>query len=237
MKVTLSVDNLFVTRDNRPVLDGIGFEVQEGTIIGLLGPSGAGKTTLMRAIMGLQRISSGRITVLGQPAGSPALRSMLGYVTQSPAIYNDLTVAQNLHYFGAICRAPRAEIETVMDKLGLTKLSDRLVEHTSGGQRTRVSLAVALLGKPKLLILDEPTVGLDPIIKAEIWAYLKTLAGQGITMVVSSHVMDEADHCDQLILLREGRMIAYGTDKAIKQQAGASTTEEAFIKLVEQVRA
>ena len=237
MKVTLSIDNLCVTRDNRPVLEGINFDLRSGSIVGLLGPSGAGKTTLMRAIMGLQRITTGEVTVLGQPAGTAALRSKLGYVTQSPAIYNDLTVAQNLHYFGTINRATADEIETVIAKLGLGELRDRLVERTSGGQQTRVSLAVALLGKPKLLVLDEPTVGLDPIVKVEIWSYLKTLAAQGITLLVSSHVMDEASHCDRLILLREGRLIAYGTEAAIKKEAGASTTEEAFIKLIEKVPA
>jgi len=183
--------------------------------------------------MGLQAITSGDATVLGLPAGSSRLRSQIGYVTQAPAVYGDLTVRQNLDYFGRLVHANAAHIEATMTKLQLTEVSNNLVQQTSGGQHARVSLAVALLGQPQLLILDEPTVGLDPIMKAELWGYLKQLAASGITLLISSHVMEEAANCDQLLLLREGGLLAQGTPMQLQQSAGAKTTEEAFIKLVQ----
>lgn len=226
------VTNLSVTRQRKPILADLSFELTSGSIVGLLGPSGAGKTTLMRVLMGLQMITSGKVNLLGLPAGSPGLRSQIGYVTQAPAVYGDLTVEQNLAYFGRLVRADPAHIDETITTLQLDAVRNKLVQQTSGGQHARVSLAVALLGQPKLLILDEPTVGLDPIMKAELWGYLKQLAASGITLLISSHVMEEAANCDRLLLLREGHLLAQGTPAELQRSARAKTTEEAFIKLV-----
>ena len=233
---SIAVTSLAVSRQNRSILNDLNFAITPGSIVGLLGPSGAGKTTLMRVLMGLQAITSGEATILGLPAGSSELRSQIGYVTQAPAVYGDLTVQQNLAYFGRLVHASSAHIEATMTTLQLNEVRNNLVQQTSGGQHARVSLAVALLGQPKLLILDEPTVGLDPIMKAELWGYLKQLAANGITLLISSHVMDEAANCDQLLLLREGRLLAQGTPKQLQKSAGAKTTEEAFIKLVQGIK-
>jgi len=229
----ITVTKLSVSRQGKPVLADLSFQVAPGSIVGLLGPSGAGKTTLMRVLMGLQAITTGEATILGLPAGSSKLRSQIGYVTQTAAVYGDLTVKQNLAYFGHLVHASAAHIDATITTLQLDEVRNNLVQQTSGGQHARVSLAVALLGQPKLLILDEPTVGLDPIMKAELWGYLKQLAASGITLLISSHVMDEAANCDQLLLLREGGLLAQGTPTQLQQSAGAKTTEEAFIKLVQ----
>ncbi len=232
MNAAIKLNSLSVARDKQPILENITAELPTGQVIGLLGPSGAGKTTLMRAIVGLQRIKPGSVTVLGQPAGSSALRREIGYVTQAPSVYGDLTVAENLRYFAAMSGVPGSRVEAVLADVGLTAQAGQLASKLSGGQRSRASLAVALLGHPKLLVLDEPTVGVDPILRAQLWGQFRALTKAGITILVSSHAMDEADHCDQLMLLRDGRLLALGTPKELQVRTQTASIEAAFIKLV-----
>jgi ABC-2 type transport system ATP-binding protein len=214
------------------VLHEVSFDIPSGGVTGLLGPSGSGKTTLLRCILGVQKITAGTINVLGRPAGSPALRSQVGYASQSASVYDDLTVAENLRYFAAALRAPASDVDRVIDAVDLDDYRSRLTGRLSGGQRSRVSLAVAMLGNPKLLVLDEPTVGLDPVLREELWELFHQLASDGVTLLVSSHVMEEAERCDALLLLRDGRMLAYDSPSALMQRTGTGTMDEAFLHLV-----
>ncbi|MFT4285400.1 MAG: ABC transporter ATP-binding protein [Protaetiibacter sp.] len=222
-----------VRRGRTEILHGVDVHVPAGQVVGLLGPSGAGKTTLMRAIIGAQRTTSGTIEVLGRPAGHRALRRELGYMAQSVAVYDDLTVEQNLAYFGRVLGAPRTDVDRVVDEVGLGSVRRNLAWRLSGGQRSRVSLGIALLGAPRLLVLDEPTVGLDPALRQELWELFARLAEAGTTLLVSSHVMDEARRCDRLLLVREGRIIADDTPDGLLAATGASDHDEAFLRLVE----
>ncbi|HYQ65958.1 ABC transporter ATP-binding protein [Actinophytocola sp.] len=228
------VDGLWVRRGGRVVLHGVGFSVPRGSITGLLGPSGCGKTTLMRAVVGVQVVESGTVTVLGEPAGSAPLRDKIGYATQNPSVYADLTVSESLRYFASILRAPAGDVARVIDEVGLGTHADHIVGELSGGQLTRASLAVALLGRPDLLVLDEPTVGLDPVLREELWALFHKLAARGVTLLVSSHVMDEAARCERLLLMREGRILADDTPDALRAATAADDLEQAFLKLVRQ---
>ncbi|WP_405693732.1 ABC transporter ATP-binding protein [Streptomyces sp. NBC_01185] len=233
---------LTVVRGGRTVLRGLDFTVEPGRITGLLGPSGCGKSTLMRAVVGTQAQVTGALDVLGRPAGHPSLRPRVGYVTQAPSVYTDLTVRQNLDYFAAVLRPGRAHRtareETVVRAIGdvdLTRHADALGGTLSGGQLSRVSLAVALLGTPELLVLDEPTVGLDPVLRRDLWNLFHTLAtDRGTTILVSSHVMDEAERCDRLLLMREGTVLADDTPDALRTRTGSATVEEAFLHLVDE---
>ena len=204
-----------------------------GQVVGLLGPSGCGKTTLMRCIVGVQAHVRGRVTVLGQPAGAVELRSEVGYVTQAPAVYGDLTVRQNLQYFARLLRSPGAAVDETIESVGLADHADARVARLSGGQRARASLATALLGRPRLLVLDEPTVGLDPVLRQELWTLFGTLASSGVTLLVSSHVMDEAGRCDRLLLMREGALLADEPPSALLERTGAADLEQAFLRLVQ----
>jgi len=232
VSVAIKFKNLSVTRDHQPILRQITAELPSGQVIGLLGPSGAGKTTLMRAIVGLQRVTPGSVMVLGQPAGATALRRGIGYVTQAPSIYGDLSVDENLRYFAAMANVDAARVATVCTDVGLELQRKQLASTLSGGQKSRLSLAAALLGSPKLLILDEPTVGVDPLLRAQLWSQFHDLAKSGITLLVSSHVMDEAEHCDQLMLLRDGQLLAYGRPSDLQHQSHTDSIEAAFIRLV-----
>ncbi|MWA02099.1 ATP-binding cassette domain-containing protein [Actinomadura sp. LD22] len=228
----VSVQELRVERGGREVLHGLTFDVPRGAVVGLLGPSGCGKTTVMRALVGVQLVKSGQVTVLGEDAGSPGLRDRVGYATQSPAVYADLTVAENLRYFAAVLGAPRGDVDRVIAQVGLAGARDQPVATLSGGQHNRANLAVALLGSPELLVLDEPTVGLDPVLREELWTLFRTLAGRGTTLVVSSHVMDEAARTDRLLLMREGRLLADGAPGDLRERTGTADLEQAFLHLI-----
>jgi ABC-2 type transport system ATP-binding protein len=231
--VAIRARGVSVNRGSREVLREISFSVRIGSITGLLGPSGSGKTTLMRAVVGVQRRVSGELRVLGQPAGSAGLRRRLGYVTQAPAVYDDLTVRENLAYFGDVVGAGPRDVDDVIDQVALGDAAAQAVRSLSGGQRSRVSLATALLGSPELLVLDEPTVGLDPVLRESLWSLFRSLAADGVTLLVSSHVMDEAGRCDDLLLLRDGRLLEQASPSALAQQTGTDDLERAFLRLIE----
>jgi ABC-2 type transport system ATP-binding protein len=229
----VEVRDLVVDRGRRRVLHDVSFTVRAGRVTGLLGPSGSGKTTLMRALVGTQAVRSGAITVLGRPAGHPELRRRVGYVTQAPSVYGDLTVAQNARYFAALYGLGGAAARRAVADVDLTGYADRQVVNLSGGQRARASLACALVAAPDLLVLDEPTVGQDPVLRRDLWQRFHALAEGGTTLLVSSHVMDEADRCDRLVLLRDGRLLAHGTPAGLRDDTGATDLEDAFLRLIE----
>jgi ABC-2 type transport system ATP-binding protein len=233
MMNSIEIQNLRVRRGARLVLPGISLTIGSGKVTGLLGPSGSGKTTLMRAIVGVQIVESGDVVVLGQVAGTPELRRRVGYVTQTPSVYADLTARENLRYFARIVDANPSRVDEVLETVSLERQADQVVRTLSGGERARVSLATALLGKPELLVLDEPTVGLDPLLRRDLWTTFHSLADDGVTLLVSSHVMDEADRTDEIVLMRDGRIIATGPPKDLLQRAHTDELEEAFIRLAE----
>jgi ABC-2 type transport system ATP-binding protein len=215
------------------VLDDVALVVPRGSVTGLLGPSGCGKSTLMRAIVGVQARVSGRLEVLGAAAGSPELRARVGYVTQAPSVYGDLTVRENLRYFARILGAERGRVDEVVATVGLGEHADDVVARLSGGERGRVSLASALLGRPELLVLDEPTVGLDPVLRRSLWQTFAQLAEGGTTLLVSSHVMDEAERCDRIVLMRDGRVLATESPGELRRSTGLDDLEDAFLRLAE----
>lgn len=227
------VDDLDVRRGGTRVLPGVSLQVRRGVVTGLLGPSGSGKSTLMRAIVGVQVVHGGRVTVLGQPAGTPDLRRRVAYVTQAPSVYADLTVRENLEYFARVLRASSSVIEHAVATVGLRDQIDQVVATLSGGERSRASLATALLGDPQLLVLDEPTVGLDPVLRRDLWKTFHALANRGITLLVATHVMDEADRCDELVLMRDGRIVAFAPPEQLLRETGTEDIEQAFIALAE----
>ena len=208
MLPAIAITGLRVSRGGRAVLDGLTFTIPRGSVAGLLGPSGCGKTTLLRSIVGVQRISDGTVTVLGEPAGTASLRRRVAYVTQAPSVYADLSVRENLRYFARVLGVPAARVDDAIVTVGLGGQEGQVVRTLSGGERSRVSLATALLGAPDVLVLDEPTVGLDPVLRRDLWDTFHRLADAGATLLVSSHVMDEAGRCDELVLVREGRVVA-----------------------------
>jgi ABC-2 type transport system ATP-binding protein len=229
----VAVSGLTVRRGRLPVLQDLTFAIPAGHITGLLGPSGSGKTTLMRAIVGVQRVSSGTIQVLGLPAGSSALRHRVGYVTQSPSVYPDLTVEANVRYFGAMHGKRGADVAEAIAAVGLDRQSRQKTADLSGGQLSRVSLACALVARPRLLVLDEPTVGLDPVLRADLWSRFRSMARQGTTLLISSHVMEEASHCGILLLLREGRLLAQLTPAELSRRGRSADLEQAFLHIIQ----
>jgi ABC-2 type transport system ATP-binding protein len=237
MLPAINVEGLRVARGGRAVLDGLNFSIPRGSVAGLLGPSGCGKTTLIRTIVGVQRLEAGSVTVLGSPAGSASLRSKVAYVTQAPSVYSDLTVAANLRYFAAVLGVPESSAEEALDAVGLTDRRHVVVGRLSGGQRGRVSLACALLFEPELLVLDEPTVGLDPVLRRDLWRLFHDLAARGTTLLVSSHVMDEAERCDRLLLLRDGGLLADDSPGGLLKRTRSRDLETAFLRLVEPIEA
>lgn len=233
MSTAIRCENVEVQRGKVAAVAGVSVTVPQGSVTGLLGPSGCGKTTLMRAIVGTQKNVKGRIDVLDRPAGASSLRWDVGYVTQASSIYSDLTVEQNIRYFAQIYNAEDA-IEDAIASVDLAERRDHLVDDLSGGQRKRVSIACALVTRPRLLILDEPTTGLDPVLRADLWARFRQLARSGVTLLVSSHVMDEAEHCDDLILMRDGALVAQLTPTALRERTGETNLEKAFLALIEE---
>ncbi len=235
--LAISVSHLRVVRGGNLIIPDLSFDVPRGAVVGLLGPSGAGKSTLMRSIVGAQIVAGGELDVLGLPAGSAPLRSRVGYVTQAPSVYMDLSARENLRYFAALVDAPSSDPQRVLDLVGLSAHADRPVSTLSGGQLTRVSLAVALVGTPEVLILDEPTVGLDPVLRRDLWKTFRELAKTGVTLVVSSHVLDEATRCDRLIILREGAILADGTLEDILADTKTKDADAAFLALADRADA
>ena len=232
------VEHLVVRRGGREVLPDLTVTVPSGQVIGLLGPSGGGKTTLMRAIVGVQRVESGVVTVLGRPAGSRDLRHRVAYLTQSPSIYADLSVRHNLTYFARVLGAPKGSVDRAIEAVDLASHADATVATLSGGQRSRASLAAALVGDPEVLVLDEPTVGLDPVLRRDLWNLFRRLAhDEGRTLLVSSHVMDEATRCDRLLLLREGAILSDSTLPELLAVTEAPDAEQAFLHLVDHAAA
>ena len=229
----VEVRGLRIVRGTTVALDGIDVTIPSHQIVGLLGPSGSGKTTLMRAIVGVQRTTAGEVTVLGRPAGHPQLRRVVGYTTQAASVYEDLTVTENLRYFAALLGADAGDIARSLAAVDMTALADRTVSTLSGGERSRVSLAAALLGSPELLVLDEPTVGLDPVLRRDLWDLFARLRDGGVSLLVSSHVMDEAARCDRLLLLRGGEVLADATLPELLERTGTSDAGSAFLALVE----
>jgi ABC-2 type transport system ATP-binding protein len=231
-EAAIDIDQLRVVRGRRPALDDFSVRVARGAITGLLGPSGCGKTTLIRSIVGTQRITSGSVQVLGLPAGSPSLRHRIGYVPQNPTIYDDLRVVDNIRYFAALYGVDRQATQSAVDRVGLADHATAYCGNLSGGQRTRVSLACALVCQPELLVLDEPTVGLDPVLRADLWGQFTDLARDGATLLVSSHVMDEADHCGDLLLMREGHLVAHTTPAQLREDTRCTSLEDAFLSII-----
>ena len=232
-ETTVEVRELTVVRGGHAVLERLDLDIEGGLVTGLLGPSGCGKSTLLRSIVGVQQTHGGSVSVLGEPAGTAPLRSRIGYVTQAASVYDDLTVAENLRFFARVLGAGDDEVRRVVDAVDLGTHADAVVGELSGGQRSRASLAVALLGSPDVLVLDEPTVGLDPVLRRDLWRLFHDLADGGATVLVSSHVMDEAERCDRLLLMRDGAILAHGTPADIKHRAGVDDIEAAFLALVE----
>ncbi len=229
----ISIERLHVVRGGRIVLPELSCTVASGSVTGLLGPSGSGKTTLLRSIVGVQRVAGGSVTVLGEPAGSRGLRSRAGYMTQAPSVYRDLTVRENLRFFARVLGLGSEAVACAIADVSLGDHADRVVSRLSGGEQARVSLAAALLGSPELLVLDEPTVGLDPVLRRDLWGLFRALAARGVTLLVSSHVMDEADHCDALLLLREGHLLVHAAPAELRARTGREKLDEAFLALIE----
>lgn len=236
-EVAVDVQALVVRRGRTTVFDGFDVQIPRGRITGLLGPSGGGKTTLMRSIVGVQIVAGGSVTVLGEPAGIPAVRRRVSYSTQGASVYDDLTVEQNLRYAARVLGVAASEVPRVIADVDLTAQRAQLAGALSGGQRSRVSLGVAMLGSPDVLVLDEPTVGLDPVLRQSLWEIFRRLADAGATLIVSSHVMDEAMRCDEIVLIHDGRMLAHTTPQGLLEATGAADPDTAFLTLIERGRA
>ena len=213
-------------------VDGVTFDLVPGRIYGLLGPNGSGKTTLIRLMTGLTRATAGTVDVLGVRMPSRTNLARIGYMTQSDGIYPALTAGENVRFFGSAFGVQ--DREASREALELVDLADRrdtISGTLSGGQRRRLSLACALVHRPPVLFLDEPTVGVDPLLRVQFWAHFRTLADGGATLIVSSHVMDEADRCDELLFVRSGKVTARGTGRELRTRAGTDDLEQAFLRL------
>ena len=232
MGATIQIEHLRVVRGGRTVIDDLSLAVLPGRVTGLLGPSGCGKSTLMRAIVGVQVVAAGRVTVLGREAGEPSLRHEVGYQTQAPSVYADLTVTENLRYFASVTGADSNRVADVIAQVDLQDSAGRVVDSLSGGQRTRVSLATTLVNRPRVLVLDEPTVGLDPVLRADLWGSFRELTAEGATLLVSSHSMEEAAECDDLLLMRDGAILAATTPEELRRRTGESDLSRAFLAII-----
>jgi ABC-2 type transport system ATP-binding protein len=232
----IEIEDLWVRRGDAQVLHGLSLKIAAGRVTGLLGPSGSGKTTLLRSIVGVQQTEAGVVRVLGEPAGAAAVRARIGYMTQARGLYADLTARENVRYFAQILDAPPGQVDETLETVRLGELADRVVHTLSSGEQARVSLATALVSQPAVLVLDEPTVGLDPVLRRDLWATFRRLADQGAALLVSSHVMDEAGYCDELLLVREGEILAKGPPQELRERTGAQHLAEAFLRLIEQAQ-
>lgn len=219
---------------DKTVLRDISLEVPQAEIFGLLGPSGSGKTTLVKMIAGIDETSAGEVYLFGQKMPRLDMMSRIGYMAQSDALYTELTAQENLEFFGALfglkSSRRKRRIREVMELVGLTDALKRPVRLYSGGMKRRLSLAVSLLHEPPVLILDEPTVGIDPVLRQSIWQELGSLSAAGTTIVVTTHVMDEAEKCHRLGMIRDGQLIAVGTPESLKRDTNAETIEQAFLR-------
>jgi len=232
MTATIEIDHLHVVRGNHTVIEDLSLDVVPGRVTGLLGPSGCGKSTLMRAIVGVQVVAGGSVRILGRDAGTPSLRHEIGYLTQVPSVYGDLTVTENLRYFAAVTGSPEERVGEVLAQVALQDAAGQIVHSLSGGQRTRVSLATTLLNRPTVLVLDEPTVGLDPILRADLWQSFRELTDGGATLLVSSHSMEEASECDDLLLMRDGAILAATTPDELRERTGENDLSRAFLAII-----
>ena len=232
MTTAIAISDLVVRRGGHDVVRIPQLALPAGRVIGLMGPSGCGKTTLMRSIVGVQRVAAGRIDVLGSPAGSAALRARVGYMTQAPSVYGDLTVRENLRFYARVLGVPAERVETVIDAVRVPARASQLVRDLSGGERARVSLAAVLLGEPDLLVLDEPTVGLDPVLRLELWRLFDRLARDGAALLVSSHSLEEARHCHDLLLMRDGEILVSDSPAGLRRRTGQDDLEDAFVAVV-----
>ena len=231
----VDVDNVFKSFGGLRALDGVTLRVREGEIYGLLGPNGAGKTTLIRTIVGLVAQDAGTVTVLGHRMPDLDVLSQVGYMTQQAALYPDLTVEENLRFFAAISGAD-SNVTEALKTVELEQRRNSVVATLSGGMRQRCSLACALVHHPRLLLLDEPTVGVDPQLRVQFWEDFRRMAAAGTTIIVSSHVMDEAERCQRLGLIQYGKLLAEGSPSEVRAAAGVSNLEEAFLKLAGSAR-
>ncbi len=236
-EVAICIEDLSVTLGGKfQALRHVTMDLPVGKTIGFIGPSGAGKTTLIRGIVGALRVKQGSVSVFGQSAGSPKLREQVNYMTQELSVYADLTVEENLQYFVVMAGQPKTRVRKIVaEVLAMVDMTDKagdLVSNLSGGQKQRVSLAIALIGSPRLMVLDEPTVGLDPVVREKLWGLFARLASEGTTLIISSHSMDEAERCDDLVLIREGRVIAHSSPQDLCSRTGTQTVEQSFLQLV-----
>ncbi|HSW84985.1 MAG TPA: ABC transporter ATP-binding protein [Candidatus Saccharimonadales bacterium] len=237
MATSVKINKLNVTLGGQvKALKNISLEIAEGKITGIIGPSGAGKTTLIKCIVGRLEVSAGTVEILGFRAGASQLRHQLSYMTQEQSVYSDLTVKENLLYFACMVGQTKKQAGKTIEKLLATiEMSDKqnaLISNLSGGQKQRVSLAIALIASPKLMVLDEPTIGLDPALRERLWKIFNEIARQGTTLIISSHSMDEARRCEDLVLLREGEIIAHSSPQQLLKNTNTSNVEDAFLKLV-----
>ena len=231
MSSVASFENVSVRRGKFDVLKSIDLRLPKGQVIGLLGPSGAGKSTIMRALVDVQDKVTGTVSVLGLKAGSAVTLTKVAYSTQSSSVFDDLTINQNLRYTCRILGAPVGRVAEVLEQVQLTEYGKVRVSTLSGGQRNRVSLAMALIGNPDLLVLDEPTVGLDPVLRADLWGIFRELASSGKTLIISSHVMDEAERCDRIVFVRDGKIIANDSLVNVLASTQTDSAEKAFLAL------
>lgn len=228
----VSVQNYHQVFGKRSVLSDVNFQIQEGEIVGLIGPSGSGKTTLIKTLIGLQRPSKGEVYVFGHQQPTLAVSKEIGYMAQSDALYEDLSARGNLAYFGKLYGLRKENLEQrirfVLEFVNLTQDADRPIRHFSGGMKRRLSLAIALIHQPPFIILDEPTVGIDPVLKQLFWKEFEALRSNGVTLLITTHVMDEAERCDRLLLIHNGELVEHGTPSELKQKFGS--IENAFLR-------
>lgn len=233
-KSVISVKNVYKNYGRQTVLEGIDLNIVRGEIFGLLGPSGAGKTTLVKQLVGLEEATSGEVYLFDEKQPSLNLIEQIGYMAQSDALYTELSARENLEFFVSLYSLTKQErrqrIEAVMKVVDLEAAMDKIVAQYSGGMKRRLSLAIAMLHEPQILILDEPTVGMDPVLRKSIWESFNALKESGVTIIVTTHVMDEAEKCDRLGMIRNGKLIATGSADELKKNAQVNDLESAFLK-------